>query len=409
MKALYVYGNLKERSWLKYFLKPQRMASLVTTSLVIFLLLMLSTGCDKAAIQNGKGSVAFTVSGKLENGASKKIFLSVLIDQEFFDLDSTDINPDGSFHFRGDMTAPEIYRLSITPENAIVVVVDAQQIGVRGDARDLPQTYEVKGSEESLRLKTLVNTVRQNKIEVANVEKKFMTAREAGKTDSIFHYQQKYLALQTEYVLTLKKFVRRNPDSFVASYAAYSLIDEAEEDVFLDSMLIAFNKNIPDSRYVELLNERLHGKTRLTVGSYAPDVTLDQPDGNALTLSSLRGKYLLIDFWASWCKPCREENPVMVKLYDRYKDKGFEILGISMDESRRQWLGAIKNDGLAWRHVSDLKGAASPAAQAYNVQAIPMTVLLDKTGRILARNLRGDALATKLDELFSESERNKRE
>ena len=121
------------------------------------------------------------------------------------------------------------------------------------------------------------------------------------------------------------------------------------------------------------------------VGKPAPELTMPGTDGKPLSISGFKGKYVLVDFWASWCRPCREENPEMVKLYQQYKDRGFEIFGVSLDESREQWLQAIEKDGLPWRHVSDLQGAASPAVQLYKVQAIPMTVILDKEGKILAK------------------------
>lgn len=360
--------------------------------------------CNKAPVEDGRESVAFAISGKLENSTDKEIFLSVLANDEFIVVDSTEIDPDGHFEFNGDTAEPEIYRISIGPGNSLAVVPDAARIEIEADAADLGETYAVRGSEESLLLKALMRIVRQSQKEQSVIEKKFMTVRAEGKMDSVFYYQQKYLELQAEYVRKLKGFIRQNYDSFVATYAVFSLMNGGDEEVFADSMRGVFNNNIPGSKYVQRLNERVEGKTGLTVGSYAPDITLEQPDGKALSLSSLRGKYVLVDFWASWCRPCRAENPVMVALYSRYKTNGFEILGVSLDESRNQWLRAIQVDGLPWRHVSDRQGAAGPAAQAYHVDAIPMTVLLDKSGRIMAWNLRGDALEKKLGELFADED-----
>jgi peroxiredoxin len=139
----------------------------------------------------------------------------------------------------------------------------------------------------------------------------------------------------------------------------------------------------------------------VAVGQAAPDITLPSPDGKNVSLSSLRGKYVLIDFWASWCGPCRQENPNVVRMYNKYKDKGFEIFGVSLDESRDKWLKAIAMDKLTWPHVSDLKGWSSAAAQLYNIQAIPQTLLLDKEGKIIAKNLRGKALEEKLASLLN--------
>jgi peroxiredoxin len=140
-------------------------------------------------------------------------------------------------------------------------------------------------------------------------------------------------------------------------------------------------------------------KSRM-VGGEAPDFTQNDPDGNPIQLSDLRGKVVLLDFWASWCGPCRRENPNVVKLYEAYKDKGFEILGISLDKDKGRWLQAIEKDGLKWLHVSDLKGWKNEVGQLYGVSSIPHTVLLDAEGRIISQKLRGPALEQKVAEIL---------
>ncbi|MEY2905503.1 MAG: hypothetical protein RJA52_1519 [Bacteroidota bacterium] len=135
-------------------------------------------------------------------------------------------------------------------------------------------------------------------------------------------------------------------------------------------------------------------------GGTPPDFTQLSPEGEAISLSQLRGKYLLLDFWASWCGPCRRENPNVVRLYNLYKEKGFEILGISLDNDRNRWLNAIEKDQLTWPHVSDLKGWSNDVAKLYGVTSIPKTILLDPEGKIVALNLRGEALENVLKELF---------
>ena len=149
------------------------------------------------------------------------------------------------------------------------------------------------------------------------------------------------------------------------------------------------------------LQQQIAGMRSFTIGAEAPDFAQATPEGKLLKLSDLRGKVVLIDFWASWCGPCRRENPNVVRMYNVYKDKGFEILGVSLDRDRQRWLDAIEADGLTWPHVSDLQQWSNAAAQLYGVNSIPHTVLLDKEGRILARNLRGDALERKLAEIFN--------
>jgi len=137
-------------------------------------------------------------------------------------------------------------------------------------------------------------------------------------------------------------------------------------------------------------------------GDYAPNISAPTPDGEVLALNDLKGKVVLIDFWASWCGPCRRENPNVVKMYNKYKDKGFEILGVSLDKNRDRWLKAIEDDNLTWPHISDLEGWASKPAQMYKVSSIPYTVLVDKDGKIIGKKLRGPSLEAKLAEIFGE-------
>ena len=139
-----------------------------------------------------------------------------------------------------------------------------------------------------------------------------------------------------------------------------------------------------------------------TPGFEAPDLVGMTPDSQSYALSKMRGKVVLVDFWASWCGPCRRENPNVVANYNKYKDKGFDILGVSLDREPNAWKKAIKDDGLPWHHISDLKGWQSSHAALYSVTSIPQTVLIDKDGKILARNVRGDQLGAKLKELLGE-------
>lgn len=155
-----------------------------------------------------------------------------------------------------------------------------------------------------------------------------------------------------------------------------------------------------DATHIKALAQNLEDAKSLIIGAEAPILKGMTPDGNEISLKDLRGKYVLIDFWASWCGPCRRENPNVVKLYEKYKKQGFEIFGVSLDRQKDRWVKAIADDGLVWSHISDLKGWKSAFASKYGVTSIPTTVLLDKEGKIIARNLRAHQLEGELVKLF---------
>ena len=362
------------------------------------LLCLLCFSCGRASKDESGGS--FQLRGRLEHKTSGWIFLSTSEGDEFILRDSSAISRDGTFLFEGKMSPGEISRLSLDDDNALFFVLDAPAIEVSADADDLAGTAAVNGSPESGLLRQLMDAVEKSRREQTALERQFAINQIAGNSDSLLYFQERFFFLQSRRSHDIKNFIRGNVRSFVAAFAASALLDRREEGEFLDSVLTVFNENIPGSRYVQELNAWNEGRGSLKPGVTAPEINLPQVDGTPLALSSLRGKYVLIDFWASWCGPCRQENPEVVRLYNRYKDKGFEIYGVSLDESKEQWRSAIQKDGLPWRHVSDLKGAAGVAIQLYDVQTIPKTVLLDKEGKIIALDLRGGALAEKLRALF---------
>lgn len=204
--------------------------------------------------------------------------------------------------------------------------------------------------------------------------------------------------------------VANNRDYLRKELAAHSTSPAAL--LFLDKLEIAENLDVyetvakgvlsvyPDFALARNTATRVEVERKLAPGKPAPEITQPTPDGNLFSLSDLKGKVVLIDFWASWCGPCRRDNPEVVRMYNRFNSKGFEILGVSLDKDRTAWLNAIAKDGLIWNQVSDLKYWQSDAALSYGVKSIPHTVLVDRNGNIIARGLRGQALELKLEEIF---------
>ncbi|HVU99275.1 MAG TPA: TlpA disulfide reductase family protein [Puia sp.] len=197
-----------------------------------------------------------------------------------------------------------------------------------------------------------------------------------------------------------KAFVQTHPASYVSAFALLNYFSYNPNERELDSLVSGLDPRVRTSYLGQLVNEVLRGAKLTAIGNAAPAFTQNDVDGKAVALSSFRGKYVLVDFWASWCGPCRQENPNVVKAYRQYHAKGFTIVGVSLDDQKDRWVAAIKKDGLAWTQVSDLKGWDNQVASLYGIKGIPMNFLLDKNGSIIAKGLTGEALEKKLAELL---------
>jgi peroxiredoxin len=191
-----------------------------------------------------------------------------------------------------------------------------------------------------------------------------------------------------------------------ASLAVINLLQQnnlLDRDKYIDLYISTsdkLKKEWPDYEIAKQFIEMVDKMKATAIGQISPEIEMPNPDGQIIKLSSLRGKYVLVDFWAKWCGPCRKENPNVVRAYQKYKDKGFEVFGVSLDRNKEDWVQAINEDGLTWTHVSDLKYFDSKAAHDYNISAIPFSILLDPEGKIIAKNLRGAALDKKLEEVL---------
>lgn len=225
-----------------------------------------------------------------------------------------------------------------------------------------------------------------------------------SKQTSIYYVNNiKYTNLSNtqEKTSLIKSVIDENPKS-LACLLFIDVLDIGEDFAYYKKLSDGLAQ-YSDNAYVSGFIQRVKNEAQLAVGSKSPEIALTNQNGEIVKLSSLQGKYVLIDFWAAWCRPCRMESPNMVKMYGKYNSKGFEIYSVSLDQTKADWIQAIEDDKLGdWTHVSDLKGWNSEGGKTYNVHSIPFTVLLDKDGKIIAKGLRGKSLEDKLAEIFGE-------
>lgn len=358
-------------------------------------------------------SDAVAIMGKITqpNANGTKVFLQYVNDRGTpIKMDSVKVGADNSFKLNGKITnGGGFYLVDIAHKQKIQLLLDGgENINLTADGNEnLPNskrgTWSAKGS---------VNVEYLSKIEVLNLEmfnkvavwnKAVTEAQKKNNTNEQTKIQQAFDAAQKEFSDKVRAMIPEMGDNTVALFSTNFLWlkSKPEDEVPLltelaDKVLKAHPaNNVAKSFYQNVL--KLKG---VQIGTEAPEIALKTPQDSIFKLSSLRGKYVLIDFWASWCGPCRQENPNVLRVYAKFKEKGFDIYSVSLDQYKEAWLQAIEKDNLVWHHVSDLQFWNSAAAVSYGVSAIPATFLLDPQGKVIAKNLRGEALEQKLAEVL---------
>ncbi|MBW6497986.1 MAG: AhpC/TSA family protein [Bacteroidales bacterium] len=373
------------------------------------------------ACSNGRfgGEASFELKGNLDNAATTQLLFEELTTNNLIPLDTLTTDADGYFEISRKIETPGFYILRVDRSNFITLLIEpGEKVRIEGDANNLPLTYSVQGSKGSELLATLNSSHQESYQKIDSLAGVF---REIQGEDNFLELRQEVdlaytraFEKQQQYVMD---FIDANPNSLASIIALYQffgnqvLLKESEHFEYFEKLSASLSEIYPDNKHVLDLKRRVNEWKRneqqrmeveqtLAVGNMAPEVVLPDPEGNNVALSSMRGKVVLLDFWAAWCNPCRLANPKLKVLYEKYQRQGFEIYGISLDRNREQWLQGIKEDKINWTQVSDLRFWNSPVVSLYNVEAIPFNILIDRDGRIMARGINMQQLEEILAQTF---------
>ncbi len=373
-----------------------KLKSILSALVALCLILSWKTGFAQSSPLTG----ALIVKGKIE-GLS---IGTVSVTTEVFGQKKTFDAPlaQGRFEVKITQPSPTLYSLVIKEDPAGRLLFFADNGIVQIDAvKGNIANAKISGSLSNKEFSQYNSMVASYDLKLASIQQVYSELEQSGEL------LPKQDSLENVFNLTVQKkdssiqsWIKTHTQSFVSPLVMILNYADNGDPVMMRPMFDGFTSDVKKSYYGNFLDGLMARKEGLNIGKNAPLFSQSDPQGKPITLESFRGKYVLIDFWASWCGPCRQENPNLVRTYQKFKNRNLEILGVSLDNSKDKWLQAIKDDQLTWPHVSDLKFWRNEVAVQYGVQSIPANFLLDKEGKIIAKGLRGQALERTLEQLL---------
>ena len=355
--------------------------------------LLLSIVAASMTLAACNAQSGYKVTGTVEGMPDGKAIIATVNGSSLDTLAKADVK-NGSFEFTGNVSEPTgAYIMVIGQRGAIPFMLENANITVNAGQAGLTVT----GGEGQKIYDQFMAINASAQQEAMKLQQEYQAAN--GDQAKIQAVQEAYAKLMTDAQAKETELIKANPDSYVSTFVIVSSMGQMEYEQLKERYSLLGEK-AKASAQGKAIAAQIAKLESTAIGQIAPNFTITTPEGESISLYDIKGKVKLIDFWASWCGPCRGENPHVVEIYKEYHPKGLEIFGVSLDNNKEAWVKAIADDGLVWKHGSDLKGWQSAPAQLYSVSGIPHTVLLDENNKIIAKNLRGDELKQKIAELL---------
>jgi len=342
----------------------------------------------------------FKITGKIEGAATGFVLLQEKLEGGFTTVDSVKIE-NGGFEFRGNIDFPEVYFINVPATKSLVpFFLEASEINITLNTKDIDQT-KITGSVTQGEYDKYLDVIDKYNARLRENYSFYAKAEEIGDAAKAAHFDSVIVNIDNEKAQFTKDYIKNNNASPIMPYLLYRNLYNYDMRE-LNEVMANMDTTLRASAYTPILDEYLKTLKRTDIGNiFVSFMMKDTADVNHSMYDMVGKGYLLLDFWASWCRPCREENPNLVAVYNDFKDKGFDILGVSLDKDREAWKKAIRDDKLTWTHLSDLAYWENKVAKLYGVRSIPANFLIDPNGIIIAKDLRGDELRKKLEEVLN--------